>query len=64
MQKTPKTQSPDFVVEVGLNAFLRGKNHVIPGLASYLSTHISQLSLVFARRLAVTFAGSLFDPDK
>ena len=64
MQKTSKTRSPDFVAEVGLSAFLRGKNHVIPGLVSYLSAHISQLSLVFARRLAVTFAGSLFDPDK
>ena len=57
-------QSPDFVAEVGLNQFLKGKSQAIPGKVNYLVAQGSQLLLLVARRVAIRIAASLFDPKK
>ena len=64
MLNMPRSQSPDFVAEVGLNQFLKGKNHVIPGKMNYLMAQGSQLLLLTARRFAIKVAASFFDPNR
>ena len=64
MLNMPKGHSPDFVAEVGLNQFLRGKSQAIPGKVNYLVAQASQLLLLLARSLAIRITASLFDPKK
>ncbi len=56
-----KAESPETVVEAGLKAFLKGRNHVIPGRAvNYLLANLSRL---LSRRRVIGITSGLFKPD-
>ncbi|MCZ6680698.1 MAG: short-chain dehydrogenase, partial [Candidatus Poribacteria bacterium] len=59
--KMQKAETPDKVAEVGLEAFLRGRNYVIPGTPT--NRLLANLPRLFSRRRAIQIASGIFKPD-
>lgn len=61
MKKLPQIETPEKVAQIGLEAFLKGKNYVISGGKNYF---LANLSRIFPRSFVIKIAKTFFEPEK